>query len=161
MIVESGADLHSLLDEERLANGDLLMIALDADMRPLWVKGVASDFRGRFDPHVIAAVEKRLAKPAVRYVALGHAVGDVAHHRDHHFGEARIDRLEQAISRRRKMLLGVIICDGERWASSGPMHSFEHYPEGESVPRAITIPPPHPPFTCGCAYCAPRNARPA
>ncbi|HYH11300.1 MAG TPA: hypothetical protein VD789_03005, partial [Thermomicrobiales bacterium] len=142
MIIESGSDLHLLIDEQRLERWELQMIALDADLRLLWVKTIAHDFRGRFDGPTVLAAEKRLKNPAVAYVAFGHRVPDVAHYQHHHLRPEDLRVLDRFLARRKLTSLGVIICDGEKWASTGPLHTFEHYTDGEDLPRTLVIPPP-------------------
>ena len=71
----------------------------------------------------------------------------------------RVTVVEEWLGCRGVGLLGIQVCDGERWASTGPMHSFESYPLKDDLPRAVVIPGPHPFDSCKCAACAPRRQR--
>jgi len=71
----------------------------------------------------------------------------------------RVKVVEEWLGCRGIRLLGIQVSDHARWASTGPMYSFEIYLLADELPRAVVIPGPHPFDSCECAACAPRRQR--
>ena len=94
----------------------------------------------------------------MRYVALGYRIPSIEGYPEH-FDWDRVRVFDEWLGCRGITLLGIQVSDGERWASSGPMHRFEDYALDEDLPRVLVIPGPHPFLTCECAACVPRRAR--
>lgn len=157
MIIESGYDVFRIL-----LNGfpidELRVAAFDADLRPVVETTAVAAFSGEFDDSAITAVESILdaADFEVRFVAVGYGIGKVDSCY-HWAGDDAHRPLREMIEARGARCLGIFVADGEYWATTGPAHGFESYLEGESMPRTIVIPGPHPLFTCTCVYCGPRN----
>lgn len=165
MIVEAGYDLATLLFESRAEPGALRLVALDRELRLVASCTAVTSFAGDFDSAVLEAVDAAIPEPdggvgferfAVRYVGLGYRVPDVSPYPEG-FDWDRMKAVEEWLSHRGIHLLGIQVSDGERFASTGPIHMFESYALEEQIPRILVIPGPHPFLTCECAVCAPRR----
>jgi hypothetical protein len=167
MIIEAGYDLATLLFESRPSPAALRIVMLDAELRLVAVRTVSTDFGGALDSATLEAVDNAIPEPdqdddsvdrfAVQYVALGYEVPTIAGYPEG-FDWDRVKVFEEWLGCRGVDLLGIQVSDGEGWASTGPMYSFESYALEEQIPRILVIPGPHPFLTCECAVCAPRRA---
>jgi hypothetical protein len=166
MIIEAGYDLATLLFDGRSAPGALRMVMLDTELRLVAVRTVSTMFTGTLDSPALEAVDAAIPQPedddhlarfAVRYVALGFEVPKISGYPEG-FDWDRVTAIKQRLASRQIHLLGIQVSDGEGWASTGPMYSFESYALEEQIPRILVIPGPHPFLTCECAVCAPRRA---
>lgn len=163
--METGYDLHVLLFEENRAPGALRMVCLDADLRVVDIRTVIPSFSGCFDAAALESIDLAIpdsnegfSQYDTRFVALGYDVANVSGYPEG-FDWQRVKVVEEWLSCRGVQLLGIQVCDHEQWASTGPTHSFDSYPLGDDLPRAVVIPGPHPFDCCECAACAPRLQR--
>lgn len=165
MIIEAGYDLHVLLFAERREPGALRMVCLDADLRVIDIRTVFPSFSGSFDAATLESIDCAIPDDDdkfplldTRFVALGYDVADASGYPEG-FEWERVKVVEEWLGCRGVHLLGIQVSDHERWASTGPMFSFETYPLADELPRAVVIPGPHPFDSCECAACAPRRQR--
>lgn len=165
MIIEAGHDLHVLLFAGHDELGALRMVRLDADLRVTDIRTVIPSFSGSFGPATLESIDvaipdsnDNLPQLGTRLVAFGYRVADASGFPEG-FDWERVTVVEEWLSCRGVQLLGVQVADHERWASTGPMYSFESYPLDDELPRAIVIPGPHPFDSCECAACGPRRLR--
>jgi hypothetical protein len=166
MIIEAGYDLATLLFDGRSTPGVLRMVMLDTELRLVAVRTLSTTFTGTLDSATLEAVDAAIPQPedddhlarfTVRYVALGFDVPATIGYPEG-FDWDRVKAIEERLADRGVHLLGIQVTDGEAWASTGPMYSFESYALEERIPRILVIPGPHPFLTCECAVCAPRRA---
>ena len=139
------------------------MVCLDADLRVVDIRTVIPSFSGSFDATALESIDlaipdsnEDLPQYGTRFVALGYEVANASGYPEG-FDWERVKVVEEWLSCRGVELLGIQVCDNERWASTGPMHSFFTYPLHDELPRAVVIPGPHPFDSCECAACAPRR----
>jgi hypothetical protein len=169
MIIEAGYDLTTLLFDGARDSGELRIVMLDSELRALSAQSVVPRFDGSLGTATLEAVDAAIPEPdedddevsaryAVRYVALGYRIPSIEGYPEG-FDWDRVRVFDEWLGCRGITLLGIQVSDGERWASSGPMHRFEDYALDEELPRVLVIPGPHPFLTCECAACAPRRAR--
>ncbi len=163
MIIEAGYDLHLLLFAGNHEPGALRMVGLDADLRVTTVRTVMPAFSGRFDAAALDSIDAAIPvdnenSPTydTRFVALGYEVADARGYPEG-FDWERVKVVKEWLGCRGVELLGIQVSDHERWASTGPMHSFASYLLADELPRAVVIPGPHPFDSCECAACAPRR----
>jgi len=141
------------------------MVCLDADLRVTDICTVIPSFSGSFDAAALDLIDRAipdnnddLPKYDTRFVALGYDVVDASGYPES-FDWERVRVVEEWLSCRGVRLLGIQLCDGESWASTGPMYSFATYSIADELPRAVVIPGPHPFDSCECAACAQRRQR--
>lgn len=165
MIIEAGYDLHFLLFAERRERGALRMVCLDRDLRVTDVRTVISSFSGNFDAATLESIDAcipenddTLPELDTHFVALGYEVAAVSGYPEG-FEWERVEAVEGWLECRGVRLLGILVSDDEKWASTGPMYSFVTYPLADELPRTVVIPGPHPFDSCECAACAPRRQR--
>lgn len=157
MIIESGFDLHKLMfvGTSHADEWQVVIVCLDEDLRVLHVKTIAACYAGALDAHGDEIRDEIIEE--TKYFTVAHRVPDTVPHRDlsHHFDlDSRVVR---ELEDDGIVFLGHQVHDSEWWQSSGPMHGFESYPDGESMPRVLIVPGPHPMFRCTCVVCGPRN----
>lgn len=164
MIIEAGYDLHLLLFPDTSPPGGLRMVCLDADLRVTDVRTPIPVFAGIFDHSALDSIEAAIPNDDdlmpqldTRFVSLGYRVRATSGYPEG-FDWERVKAVEERLARRGVRLLGIQVSDGESWASTGPMYSFESYAL-DDLPRAIVIPGPHPFASCECVACAPRRQR--
>ena len=163
MIIEAGYDLHLLLFAGNDEPGALRMVCLDADLRVTTVRTAIPSFSGRFDAAALDSIDTAIPannesfpKYNTRFVALGYEVTDVTGYPEG-FDWERVKVVEEWLGCRGVELLGIQVSDHEKWASTGPMHSFASSPLTDEWPRVVVIPGPHPFDSCECQACAPRR----
>lgn len=162
MIIEAGYDLMTLLFDGRFRVGSLRVVSLDGDFRVTSIDEVAGTIESASLEAVDAAIpdhdpdDEIAVRYAVRYAALGLEVPTVEGYLERIDWE-HVRRIEGWLDCRGIELLGIQISDGERWASTGPMKTFDTYLGSENYPRVLVIRAPHPDFTCECVVCASRR----
>jgi len=160
MIIESGFGLHLYLfhDSTDRESWELRIACLDERLQPVHFGRLAEKFEGSLDVHA-DAIRDAVRRESVRYFAVGHRVADCYPGRDldEFYDSERLVVAE--LEAEGFTFLGQQTHDTDGWSSSGPMHRFESYVDGDKFPRVLVIPPPHPFAECACAACGPRNAR--
>jgi hypothetical protein len=161
MIIEAGYELRELVQPALLANETgrqaLWLLAMDKDLRFLFLRKVVDPIVGSIEPHIEQILEQLDdGRDQAHYFAIAHMVPRVTeglcqelHRQD--------ELLRQAASLLDYELIGHLAFDEEEWYSSGPMHSFRDYPGCEDLPRAAVIRGPHP-WGCECLACTQREA---
>lgn len=159
MIIESGFGIHLYLfhDEIDRESWELRIVCLDERLQPVHFGRLADRFEGSLDHHA-EGIRQAVHQEDVRYFAVGHRVADCYPGRD----LAEFYRADREVVAELEtggfVFLGHQTHDSDGWSSSGPMHRFESYVDGDKFPRVLVIPPPHPFVDCECAVCGPRNA---
>lgn len=135
---------------------EVRIVCLDNHLRPVHFGRLADQFAGSLDEHA-ADIEDAVVREDVRYFAIGHRVADCYPGRD--LGEF-YDSDRRVIARLETtgyIFLGHQTHDVDGWSSSGPMHRFESYVNGDAMPRVLVVPPPHPFGSCKCVICTHRG----
>lgn len=160
MIIESGFGLHLLLFRDPIdrESWELRIVCLDERLQPVHFGRLAEKYEESLDHHA-DAIREAVRREGVRYFAVGHRVTDCGPGRDlGEFYESDRNVVHELEAEGFKFL-GQQTHDADGWSSSGPMHRFESYVDGDEFPRVLVVPPPHPLGECTCAVCGPRNAR--
>lgn len=160
MIIESGFGIHLYLfhDDIDRESWELRIACLDERLQPVHFGRLAERFEGSLDRHA-AAIREAVHREHVHYFAVGHRVADCYPGRGlSEFYDAERGVVEE-LEGEGYRFLGHQTHDADGWSSSGPMHRFESYVDGDEYPRVLVVPPPHPFGDCQCAVCGPRNAR--
>jgi len=153
VIIEAGYDLHQIVDpylRDRKHRQALWMILLDEELRYLRVRKVASIYAGSVEAHITGIAKKLIGEGLLlwpEYFALAHRL-DLAHdgniantvYQDDLF-------VRDAPSLSDFSYLGRLVVDDEYAYQSWPRYSFRDYAGHHDLPRAASIPGPHP---CGC-----------
>lgn len=154
MIIESGIDIVQVLCGSVSENGPrgLWIIAMDENLRLLYVEPVAGEISGAIDDYADDIAMFLDGENRVEYFALAWSTDEVRERGSGWLG-ALDTRLREQLSGRGRRLLGQIVFDPRTMFATVPGCAFSLEPGLSDLPRALAIRGPHGP-SCGCPVCA-------